>query len=196
MSQKSSRVPRPTEIVMEEFAEERVPWSLDEHLNGCLVGYQTAPSYGAAIFFALEALWGIARDVGIRASAGTIDPAQLDKDWILAPKTDLDVPWIWIRSLATAWETYKTERTPFGQAFGLEGGQGKNPTINTLELMLDQRAIARWIWWRVQQARATDEKFRIEDAVQEAAEKFNKSEGTIRRAWQRFGDLERLRTPE
>jgi hypothetical protein len=42
---------------MDEFAGERTPWDLDEHLNGCLAGYQHPPSYSAAVFFALEALW-------------------------------------------------------------------------------------------------------------------------------------------
>ena len=79
MARKSSRAPRPSEIVMDEFTSERIPWNLDEHLNGCLVGYQTAPSYGTAVFFALEALWGIARDIGVRAEAGKLDPKQLDK---------------------------------------------------------------------------------------------------------------------
>src|SRR3984893_1472695 len=36
-------------------------------------------------------------------------------------------------------------------------------------------------------------KIRIEDIVQDAAEKFGKSDVTIRRAWQRFGPLERQR---
>ena len=40
--------------------------------------------------------------------------------------------------------------------------------------------------------RAAGEKIRIEDVVQEAAEKFGKSDVTIRRAWQRFGQQERL----
>ena len=186
MAQKSSRAKRPSDLVMDEFAEHRVPWNLDEHLHGCLAGYQAASSYGAAVFFALEALWGIARDVQIRAGAGTLDPAQLDKDWILAPKIDVGVPWIWICSLATAWETYKTERTPFGQAFGLEGGQGKPPTIAGLIRMLDERAIARYIGSRLQGARASNKKIKIEDTIQDAAEKFGKSDRTIRRAWQRF----------
>ena len=125
MPRKSSRAPRPSEIVMDELIGEQIPWDLDEHLNGCLAGYQTAPSYGAAVYFALEALWGIARDVGVRAKAGKLDPDQLDKDWIVSPRTNLEVPWIWIRSLATAWEKYKTEGGPLGQAFGLEGGTGQ-----------------------------------------------------------------------
>jgi hypothetical protein len=53
-----------------------------------------------------------------------------------------------------------------------------------------------WIWSRIQETRAAGEKMRIEDVVQEAAEKFGKSDVTIRRAWQRFGQLERLRTQE
>jgi hypothetical protein len=193
MPRKSPREQRPSEIVMHEFAGERIPWDLDEHLNGCLAGYQTAPSYGAAVYFALEALWGIARDVRIRAEAGTLDPAKLDRDWIIAPRTDLAVPWIWIHSVATAWEKYKTEGRPFGQAFGLEGGQGKLPIIASFMQMLDERAIARWIWTRVQNARATGDKIRIEDVVQDAAEKFDKSDVTIRRAWEKFGHLERQR---
>jgi len=181
---------------MDEFAEERFPWDLDEHLNGCLSGYQTAPSYGAAVFFALEALSGIARDVDIRAQAGEFDPDQLDKDWIVSPRANLEVPWIWIRSLATAFEKYKSEGGPLGQTFGLEGGQGKPPIIDKLMQALDERAIARWIWSRVQAARAAGEETRIEDAVQEAAIKFGKSDVTIRRAWQRFHQLEQLRNEE
>ena len=62
--------------------------------------------------------------------------------------------------------------------------------------MLDERAIARWIWSRVEEARAAEKKIKIEDVMQEAAEKFGKSDVTIRRAWQRFGQLERLRTQD
>ena len=76
----------------------------------------------------------------------------------MSPEATFAVPWIWIRSLATAWETYKTEGGPLGQAFGLEGGgQGKSPIIDKLTQMLDERAIARWIWSRVQEARAAQE---------------------------------------
>lgn len=195
MPRKSSRELRPSEIVMHEFIGKQIPLDLNDHLNGCLAGYQTAPSYGAAVFFALEALWGIACDVTIRAKAGKLDPNQLDKDWIVSPKTKLEVPWIWIQSLATAWEKYKIEGEPLGQAFGLEGGQGRRPIIAKLMQMLDERAIARWIWSRVQEARAADKKIRIEDVIQEAAEKFDMSDRTIRRAWQRFGPLEKRRRP-
>jgi len=140
MPQKSSRNPRPHEIVMDELVAERAPWDSGEHLNGCLAGYQVAPSYGAAVYFALEALWGIAHDVGIQAKAGKLSPDQLDENWILSPCTNLEVPWIWIRSLATGWEKYKTEGGPIGQAFGLEGGQGRPPINDSLLQMLDERA--------------------------------------------------------
>ena len=190
------RTPRPSEVVMDELAGEQTPWDLEKHLNGCLAGYQTDPSYGAAVFFALEALWGIAQDGEVRAKTGKLNSDQLDADWTIAPRTNLPVPWLWIRTLAAAWSRYKSDGGPLGHAFGLEGGQGKSPTIDKLAQMLDERAIARWIGSRLQEARAKDEKFRIEEVVQEAAEKFDKSDGTIRRAWQRFGDLERLRPPE
>jgi hypothetical protein len=97
MVRRQSRNPRPFEIVMDEAAGETVPWDLDEHLNGCLAAYQLEPSYGAAVFFALEVLWGIARDVGIRAKAGALAPTQLDERWILCPTTTVPVPWMWIR---------------------------------------------------------------------------------------------------
>ena len=194
MRPQKSRQPRPFEIVMDEAGEEAFPWDLDEHLNGCLAAYQMNPSYGAAVFFALEALWGIARDVGVQAKAGSLDSAQLDEHWILPPGKTLPVPWIWIRFLSTAWEKYKTEDGLLGHAFGLEGGgQGKHPTIAKLMQMLDELAIARWIGSQVQAAPAAHKKIRIEDLIQDAAEKFDLSDTTIRRAWRRFGPRERQR---
>jgi hypothetical protein len=193
MPRKSLRGQRPNEIVMDELDAERFPWDLKEHLDGCLAGYQTTPTYGSAVFFALEALWGIAHDQGARAKVGEVDPDLLDNDWVISPSTDLKVPWIWIRSLATAWEKYKEEGGPLGQAFGLEGGQGKRPEKERLQHLLDERAIARWIWSRVQDDRAAKREITIEVAIQEAAEKFGKSDETVRRAWKRFGRLERLR---
>jgi hypothetical protein len=194
MPRKSSRRPRPFEIVIDELAGEQDLWDLDKHLNGCLSGYQTDPSYGAAVYFGLEALWGIARDVAVRAN--TLDPGQADADWIIDPKTSVPVPWIWIRALGAAWEQYMTEGGTVGHAFGLEGGQGKQPIDDKLTQMLNERAIARWIFSRVQDARAAGEKIRIEDVIQEAAETFGKSDVTIRRAWARFGRRERQRQPE
>ena len=181
---------------MDELAGEQIPWDLDKHLNGCLAGYQTAPSYEAAVFFAFEALWGIARDVGVRANDGQVERHKLVADWIISPTANLPVPWIWIRALATAWERYMADGGKLSHAFGFEGGQGKSPTRDKLAQMLDERAIARWVWSRTQDARAAGEKTRIEDVVQAAAEKFGKSDVTIRRAWLRFGSLERLRQPD
>jgi hypothetical protein len=194
MPRKSSRGPRPFEIVMDELAPDDDPWDLNKHLNGCLSGYQTDPSYGAAVYFALEALWGIARDVSARANSGNLDPDHVDAEWIIKPKTTLAVPWIWIRALGTAWERYKTEGGTLGHAFGLEGGQGKSPIDDKLKQMLDERAIARWIASHVENAKAAGEKIRVEDIVRDAAEKFEKSDVTIKRAWTRFGRRERQRS--
>ena len=113
--------------------------------------------------------------------------------WIIAPTTPLAVPWIWICALGTAWERYQTEGGTLGQAFGLEGGQGKPPISDKLAQMLDERAIARWVFSRVQEARAVEKRFRIEGVIQQAATKFGKSDVTIRRAWARFGRRERQR---
>jgi hypothetical protein len=181
-------------MVMDELAIEQDSWDLDKHLNGCLAGYQTDPSYGAAVYFGLEALWGIARDVAVRAN--TLDPDQADAEWIIDPKTSVPVPWIWIRALGAAWERYMTEGGTVGHAFGLEGGQGKQPIDDKLTQMLNERAIARWIFSRVQNARAAGEKIRIEEVIQEAAGTFGKSDVTMRRAWARFGRRERQRQPE
>ena len=194
---RKSRSPRPSDVVMDELGGEQIPWDLDKHLSGCLVGYQTDRSYGAAVYFALEALWGIARDVAVRARTGKLDPDQLDADWMISPKTNLPVPWIWIRALGAAWERYKTDGGPLGPAFGLEGGQqGRSPTSDKLAQMLDEHAIARWIGSQLEGARAAHKKIRIEDVVQEAAEKFAKSDVTIRRAWQKFSRREQRRTPK
>jgi hypothetical protein len=87
-----SHASRLSDIVMDELAGEQT-WDLDKHLSGCLVGYQTDQSYGAAVYFALEALSGIAHDVAVRANAGKLDADQLDTNWIISPDTNLPVPW-------------------------------------------------------------------------------------------------------
>ena len=66
------RAPRLSDVIMDELVGDHAPWDLDKHLSGCLRGYQTDPSYGAAVYFALEALSGIARDVAVRANAGKV----------------------------------------------------------------------------------------------------------------------------
>ena len=72
MPRKSPRKARLFETVMDELAAEQGPWNLEEHLNGCLAGYQTDASYAAAVYFALEALSGIAKDIGVRAKSGRL----------------------------------------------------------------------------------------------------------------------------
>jgi hypothetical protein len=72
MPRKPSGASRPSEVVMDELAGEQTPWDLEKHLSGCLAGYQTDPRYGAAVYFALEALWGIACDVEFRANSGNL----------------------------------------------------------------------------------------------------------------------------
>lgn len=194
MPRKPTRAPRPSEIVLDELDADARPWDLDEHLQGCLAAYQIDPSYGTAVYFALEALWGVARDVEVQAETGQLDPGRRDDDWTIPPTVMVPVPWIWVSALAAAWSKYQNEGGPLGHAFGLEGGQGKDPVTDKLAQMLDERAIARWIGSRAQEVRGAGKKAPIETAIQAAAEKFGKSDVTIRRAWSRFGRFERQRT--
>ena len=76
----------------------------------------------------------------------------------------------------------------------LKAAARASPTIDKLAQMLDQRAIARWIGSQLEAARKAKKKIRIEDLVHEAADKFGKSDVTIRRAWARFSRRERQRT--
>ena len=41
MPGRKSHKPRTFENVMDEAGEDAFPWDLDEHLHGCLFGYQT-----------------------------------------------------------------------------------------------------------------------------------------------------------
>ena len=111
---------------MDELSEDESQWNLEKHLKGCITGFQTDPNFGAAVFFALEALWGVAKDVEVGAKSGKFGADNLDADWTIAPNTNLPVPWLWICALAEAWSRYKMDGIPLGHAFGLEGGQGKS----------------------------------------------------------------------
>jgi hypothetical protein len=132
---------RPSAVIMDELLGEQPSWDLDKHLSGCLVGYQTDQSYGAAVYFALEALWGIAHDAAVRAQAGKLDPNQLNADWIISPNTSLPVPWIWIRALSTAWERYKTEGGPLALRSALKAADRANrqPLINLRRCLMSAR---------------------------------------------------------
>ena len=196
MPRKTARSARPWEVVINELGGDQIPWDLNKHLNGCLAGYQADQSFSNAVYFALEALWGIAQDVELRAESEKFNPDQLDADWTIGPTTSVPVPWIWIAALAAAWSRYERDGEPLAQAFGLEGGRGKSPIKNKLAQRLNKRAIARWIWSELLNALAMGKKKRIEDVVQDAAVKFDKSDVTIRRAWQRFGRFEKKQPPK
>jgi hypothetical protein len=178
---------------MEELGADKLAWDLQEHLDGCLAAYQAASTYGSAVHFALEAISGIAHDKEIRARDTNFDQKQRDPNWIINPRFEVGVPWIWIKTVAAAWSKYKHEGGPLGRAFGLEGGQGKSPVIDNLEQMRDQRAIARWIAVQSEAFRSQGNRNPIEQAIQSATEKFGKSAVTIRRIWSRFGRAERRR---
>jgi len=193
MKSKKPKKQRIFQTVMNDTSADPTRWDLDEHLNGCLAAYQIEQGFGAAVALGFEALSGIARDVEIRAKAGCFHPNQLDEQWIVSPKETFPVPWIWIRALSTAWERYNSESAPLGRAFGLEGGQGKSPALTKILQMLDERAIAHWIWWRVKTIRETGEDIRIEDVIQEGAEKFDKADITVRRAWEKFRKIEKAK---
>jgi hypothetical protein len=193
MKSKKPKKQRIFQTVMNDTSADPAPWDLDEHLNGCLAAYQIEQSFGAAVALAFEALSGIARDVEIRAKAGCFHPNQLEEQWIVSPRETFPVPWIWIRALSTAWERYNSESAPLGRAFGLEGGQGKSPVLTKILQMLDERAIAHWVWWRVEKLRAAGQKVSIEDVIQEGAEKFDKADITVRRAWEKFRKLEKAK---
>ena len=107
--------------------------------------------------------------------------------WGLAPTQNIRVPWIWIRTVTEAWERYKDGDEGLGKAFGQEGGQGKPPISKKLAAILDHRAIAVWIWRKVLKERAAGRKFRIEDAIGEAANYFDRSEDRIRTIWKNHG---------
>src|SRR6478735_7150866 len=100
---KRSRPPRPHQIVMRELVGDNSAWDLNGHLKACLAAYQSEPGFGNAVFFAFEAISGIAEDVELRAKAGKLDPALRDEEWLMSPFDSLEVPFIWISALAAGW---------------------------------------------------------------------------------------------
>ena len=84
-----------------------------------------------------------------------------------------------------------TRRRVRPKAFGLEGTRGKRPVLGRAERMLDQRAIAQFVWRFAEGERAHDAKDPVARAKGEAANKFNVSDETVSRAWKRFGKAER-----
>lgn len=184
----SSKTPkRPSAKVLDELASHDAGWDIDKHLKGCLSAYQQNPSYGIAVYFALEAISGIGREGLLMAESGKLPQEIRDSQWGMAPTNNVDVPWIWVRTLAEAWERYKDGDEELGKAFGLEGGQGKSPVSKTLETALDQRAIATWIWNRYQKGKAGNRKYRMEEAIGDASEHFDLSLDRTRTIWKLNG---------
>lgn len=178
---------RPSDKVLDELGKD-IGWDIDKHLSGCLAAYQQNASYGTAVYFALEAIAGIGRE-GLRmAESNELPQGLTDSEWGLAPTKRVPVPWIWIRALTEAWERYKDGDEGLGRAFGQEGGgRGKSPVSKRLDTVLDHRAIAVWIWDRVQKEKGAGRKYRIEDAIGEAADHFHRSDFRIRKIWNKHG---------
>jgi hypothetical protein len=174
-------------MVMAEADSDALAWDLEKHLNGCVAGYQADPAFSSAAYFAFEAIWGIILDVESRA------PSK-GPGWATDPRTKVPVDFIWLRALAEGWRRYRDQGMPLGRAFCLEGGQGKPPTRQKKAHLLDQRAIAHWLRRETQQARLTNPRFTITDAIGKAVEHFGKSEETIKRAWTLFSRVEKKRT--
>ncbi len=176
------KVRRPSDKVLHELGAKDIPWDVDKHLAGCLNAYQEDPSnYGRAVYFAFEAIAGIGREGMRKANSNELPNELEDRDWGLAPTQCVAVPWLWVRTLTEAWERYKAGEG-LGKAFGQEGGQGKSSINKKLDTELDQRAIAIWIWHRVQEEGIT-----ITDAISAAENHFNKSDGRIRKIWEMYG---------
>ena len=187
VARKTPKTDRPAEKVLRELGGKDIRWNVDKHLAGCLRAYEQNTSYSTAVYFALEAIAGIGREILTKAESNELPKELEDPEWGLNPTQNVGVPWLWIYSLSKAWERYKASDEDLGKAFGLEGGRGKSPTAKKLDTMLDQRAMATWIWRKVQKERAAGRKFRIEDAIGEAANDFNLSEDRIRTIWKNHG---------
>ncbi len=197
-----NRRPRrsPAEIVLEELGIEDSAAALDQHLAGCLGMYQVAgsgryqelPRYGTAVYFALEAIWGISRYNRNLAESGKIPEADFDPDWGIKPTQLINVPWIWVCVLAEAWDRYDRQGLPLGRAFGLVGSSGKRPIRKVLDRVREERAIAVWIANKLGNAKAAGRKMKLEDAIGLAANEFPKSDDSIHRIWKRYGREARL----
>ena len=175
------RAGRPVDKVLRELGAKDKPWDVDKHLAGCLNAYNQNPSYGTAVYFALEAISGIGCEGMWRANSKELPQELKDPEWGLAPTQGIPVPWLWVRTLTEAWERYKAGEG-LGKAFGQEGGQGNSSINKKLDTELDQRAIAIWIWHRVQEEGIT-----ITDAISAAANHFKKSDERIRKIWEMYG---------
>src|SRR5262245_19114879 len=102
---------RPSDAVLDELGVKDTPRSIDAHLGGCLAGYRFQEKherrFGVAVYFALEAVWGIGRHHRHQATIGQVPESDRDAAWGLPPMSKVEVPWIWVCALAEAWERYK-----------------------------------------------------------------------------------------
>ncbi len=179
---KTPKSNRPAEKVLRELGGKDIRWNVDKHLAGCLRAYEQNPSYGTAVYFALEAIAGIGREGMRRAESKELPQEFKDPEWGLSPTHKISVPWIWIRAVTEAWERYKDGDEGLGKAFGQEGGQGKPPISKKQDTRLDHRAIATWTWHKVQ-----DERISITRAKGEAVGHFDLADNTIRKIWDTHG---------
>ncbi len=193
-SQKSRRE-RPSEIVSRELGARDQPGSIEQHLAGCMVGYNQDPNFGSAVHFGLEAIWGIGRYYRHLAAQGKIAEGECDPEFGLKPTHMIGVPWMWVLALTEAWDQYDKQGKPFERAFGLAGAQGKRPTRSKINRMIDQRAVAVDVWDRVQKARSAGRELLLIDALHAAAEKFAMSFDTVEQIWKRHGGAVKQRRP-
>ncbi len=175
---------RRADMVLEELARD-IPWDLNKHLQGCLHAYQQKPEYGRAVFFALEAITGIGQDVLRKIERDGIAQELQDPEWGLSPMAPVSVPWMWVRALTVAWARHRAGE-PIEKAFGFKGGQGTRPIADQMDRLLDQRAIAVWIWNRISSLREVGPKRgTVEQALGDAEEHFGLGLDRIRFIWKK-----------
>ena len=77
---------------------------------------------------------------------------------------------------------------PIEKAFGFKGAQGTRPVAVQLDRLLDQRAVAMWIWNRILSLREVGPKRgTVEQALGDAEEHFGMSIERIRAIWKKYG---------
>jgi hypothetical protein len=179
--------PRPFHVVVEELCLNH-PWNLNAHYEGCYACYQAyGPHLCAAVHLAFDAIEGAVYDAELQASASGVTTGT---EWKVDPRALVAVPYFFLLALAECWRIYKTDGGSLGHVFALEGGQGKPPMTQVMDQLRDARAIARWIGDRITRLRADGVKGPVTSAMQAAVEKFNLSEVTILRYWNKFRRLE------
>lgn len=177
-------VGRAQRLLLEELGVDVKNAGLAKHLEGCLKGYEESGGSGAAVYFALEALWGISIHWQAREDSDDLEESQRESDGSLDGEAEIPVPWIWVAALAGAWNRYKDGDLSLAKAFGLEAtGQGKDPIGKKLNQEAEGRAMAHLVWRRVQAAEESGEKKTILDAQMDVAEELEVGHSTVERSW-------------